>query len=123
MAKTTKKDFEAFKAAFSYYQDLFGLKDWRVCFEHGDAHQAYAEIFANCEGRIATVVFADKCDECGLVGYDPVNTGRHEALELLIAPLKDLARKRTFSEDDLDASSHAVIRRLENLFDSIEEKK
>jgi hypothetical protein len=34
-----------------------------------------------------------------------------------LAELKYIARSRSFNEDNLDAASHAVIRRLENLFD------
>lgn len=121
--KTTHKDFQRFKAEFILWQKRLGLTDWRVCFEHGKVKDAYAEIFANAEGRISTVVFADQCEGEGLLGYDPKATGRHEALELLLSKLKDIARARDFLEADLDETVHAVIRRLENLFSEWEAKK
>jgi len=118
--RTTKKDFERCEKSFRLWQGRLSLMEWRACFEHGKVTDAYAEIFANPEGRIATVIFADACSTDGAIGYDPVHTGRHEALELLLAPLKEIARARNFSEADLDAAIHAVIRRLENLFDGME---
>lgn len=118
--KTTRKQFEAFKAEVLRWQKRLGLTDWRVCFDHGQAKGAYGELFANREGRISTVVFANRCDGDGLIGFDPVNTGRHEALELLLAPMKDIARSRDFRESDLDEAAHAVIRRLESLFDAMD---
>jgi hypothetical protein len=120
--KTTRKDFEAFKAEFLRWQKRLGLLDWRTCFAHDDVQGAYAEIVANKEGRVSTVFFTTKVDDKNgaKIGYNPVAAGRHEALELLLAEMKQIARARNFTEDGLDAASHAVIRRLENLFDNCE---
>ena len=117
--KTTAKQFETFKAEFRRWQRLLGLTDWRVYFAHDKVKDAYAEIVPNTEGRIVTVFFGAEVDDKNgaKIGYDPSSTGRHEAFELLLAELKYIARSRSFNEDNLDAASHAVIRRLENLFD------
>jgi hypothetical protein len=119
--KTTRKDFEAFKAEFRKWQKRLGLADWRACFEHGHTKGCYGEIFTNIQARLATVVFGRAVDRDGVLGYSPTRTGRHECLEMLLAEIKDIARARTFSEDSLDAAVHAIIRRLEALFDEMEE--
>lgn len=120
--KTTRGQFEQFKVEFRRWQDLLGLTDWRVCFEHDKiaaSEKAYAIIYPNCEGRIATVIYNTELDmkDGSVIGYDPVNTGRHETLELLLARLKDLALSRNVKESDVHEEVHVVIRRLENLFD------
>lgn len=117
--KTSHKDFERFKKEFCRWQTRFGLTDWQVYFEHGKTDECYAEIFVNHEGRVATAVFADKLNDQSMtkIGYDPVHTGRHEAMELLISPLKELACRRAVSGLEINAAAHAIIRRLENLFD------
>lgn len=119
MKKTTRKDFEVFKAEFVRRQERLGLTDWRVCFEHGKANDCYAELFVNSEGRIATVVFGDECEGDALIGFDPVAAGRHEAFEPLLSKMKEIARARNFRESDLDEATHAVIRRLEKVFDEL----
>lgn len=118
--KTSQKDFERFKAEFSRWQRLLGLTDWRVCFCRRKL-SAYAEIATDIEGRIATVSFGTEHDEKNYedVGYCPVNTGRHEAIELLLAELVMLSTYRFIRLDEIDAARHAVIRRLENLFDTL----
>ncbi len=121
--KTTRNDFEKFKAEFLRWQRLLGLTDWRICFEHSSTTDAYAEIFANSEGRIATVVFGSTCEGDAKIGYCPVNTGRHEALELLLARLKSLALARNVTRADVEEEVHAVIRRLENLFNKRDDGK
>ena len=113
--KTTKKDFERFKGAFRWWQERLGLTDYRTDFFHGglEPHEAgYCE--TDIENCVAKVSFAPACDNV------PEKTGRHEALELLLAELWILGQYRWVRRDELEAARHRVIRRLENVFDGME---
>jgi hypothetical protein len=118
--KTSKRDYERFKAEFRRWQLLLGLTDTKVYFEHGHCDKAYATIYWDCEGRVATVTFADKLSGDGvMIGYDPISAGRHEALEMLVARLDSIAKSRYCFPDDIAEEKHAIIRRLEHLFDAL----
>ena len=118
--KTTRKEFEAFRKSFTKWQKRLGLTGWRVCFDHGDpGMRAYASIWADSEGRVAVVTFAKQIEiESGaMIGFDPVSTGRHEALELLLMSMMDLIRSKYKIEYTVhEEAKHDVIRRLEALF-------
>ena len=113
--KTTRKDFEAFKAEFLRWQKLLGLMDWRVRFHHEPLDKDTAAcITPDIESRITGVYLGFVCDH-------PVEeAARHEALELLVSDLADVAKQRYVRPDDVVENRHAIIRRLENLFDNCE---
>ena len=118
--RTTRKDFEVFKKSFRTWQKRLGLTDWRICFEHGDpGKDAYACLWINTAGRIATVALARELEmkSVDMIGWDPRAHGRHEALELLLASMAEQVRSKTTVIWDLQEDvKHAVIRRLEHLF-------
>jgi hypothetical protein len=110
--RTTKKDFEAFKAEFIRWQDLLGLKDWRVRFHHERLENGVAAcVCPDCESRLVGVFYGFICD------HAPEEAARHEALELLMSDMEEVARARYIRPDDVVEARHAVIRRLENLID------
>lgn len=116
--KTTKAEFERFKRTFLAWQRRLGLTEWRVCFEHGRCG-ACGEVNANADGRVATVIMCTGLDEAKgeLLGWDAANTGRHEALEFLVTNLEVVAGQRYIRPDDIVQARHALIRRLEAVFD------
>ena len=115
--KTTKKDFELFRAEFRRWQQGLGLTDFRCTFRHQPADGCFGSIRCDHVGKCATVVFASNIPDVDRDAYSPIRTARHEALELLLARLENIACCRYCFPDDISEERHAVIRRLENLFD------
>ena len=115
--KTTAKDFARFKAEFRRWQKRLGLMDWHVQFFHGKLQtDRGAEIRTNLEARLCEVRLAAEWD------YRADGLGRHEALELLLTDLDTLCRYRYIRPDEIDSARHAVIQRLSNLFDEMENR-
>jgi len=118
--KTTARDFAIFKKEFLHWQKALGLTEWRICFKVGAFDTDYARIRADGPGRIATVEMTsiiDRNDD----HWDPRVSARHEALELLLMGLNHVAERRgSVTFDQILEADHAIIRRLEYLFDSIE---
>jgi hypothetical protein len=119
--KTTERDFALFKAAFTEWQKKLGLTEWKVCFEKIHLDDSYGWCWAHADGRIATVSMCDRLDitKGELLGWDPAETGRHEALELLMSSMEIVAGQRFIRPDDIVQARHAVIRRLEAVFDEM----
>jgi hypothetical protein len=115
--KTTRAQFETFKRQFGQWQRNLGLTEWRIRFLHERTDSDVAAcVEAHCESRIAVVVLGLVCD-CPME-----EVARHEALELLLSVFEDVARARYIRPDDVVQARHAVIRRLENLLDTIDHK-
>jgi hypothetical protein len=119
--KTTRREFAVFKQSFLAWQKKLGLTDWRILFSHGhEGKDAYASICVNSPGRVAMVAMAKELEiETGaLVGWNPRAAGRHEALELLLISMAEQIRiRKTPARDLQEFIKHAVIRRLEHVFD------
>lgn len=117
--KTTKKDFERFQAEFLKWWKLLGLTEWRCVFFHEPLDGCYADICCDHSGRVASVRYSSRLPyDTG--DHDPLRHARHEALELLLASLENVARSRFCIPDEVVESRHAVIRRLESLLDGME---
>lgn len=111
--RTTKKQFNEFKKWFTYYQKMFGLLDWKVYFEHKDLRDdCFANISLDLTGRVATARLNLKLE--GLP-VNPKESAKHEALELFIAGLCELAESRYVTRDEVVCANHAIIRTLEKL--------
>lgn len=109
--RTTKKQFEQFKAEFLRWQERLGLSEWAIYFKRKPMDGAYASVTANTVGRVVTVCFNSNQTD----SLDAVASGKHEALELLLAQLDAVCRARFINLDELDESRHAIIRRLEKV--------
>lgn len=120
--KTTKKDFERFQAEFRRWQKQLGLTDYHCAIRHEFVEGCFGGIIADHAGKIVTVKFSTEIPDHDRDVYDPPRTARHEALELLLARLENIARCRYCFPDDITEERHAVIRRLENLFDEMEKE-
>lgn len=113
--KTTKQQFYEFKSWFLHYQKMFNLLDWKVYFQHKDLRDnCFANISVNLVGRVATVRFNLKLEEPDS-GVNPKESAKHEALELFICGLCELAESRYVTIDEITAANHAIIRTLEKL--------
>jgi len=110
--KTTRKEFLEFKKEFMKYVDLFGLKDYRLVFEHTEVDGAYADILVNHDGRTAVIRLSDDCNEDWL---GPKSNARHEAIHLLIAEVGYWARCRYTTPDEISAAEEGLVRVLEKV--------
>lgn len=115
--KTTRKDVERFQAEFKRWIRLLGLSEWRIRFHHEPLDNSMAAaIMPDCQARLVSVILGFTIDH-------PIEeAARHEALELLVADLGWLPSQRYVREEEINVVRHAVIRRLENLFDEMEGK-
>lgn len=112
--KTTAKDFSIFKKECQKWIDFFGLKEYRVHYEHSSE---YTDCVAFC-----VTDQAGGCATLGLikdVGYERNNlaireSAFHEVCELLLSKMCHIARDRAFCEEELTCETHSIIRRLEN---------
>ena len=108
--------FDRFVESFQYWQKRLELGKWTVMFEQRelDATPAHIEI-ANV-GLFATARMDPRANKELYPFCSPEHLGRHEALELLIAPLKSCAENRYgISSDDVVATSHELIHVLETI--------
>jgi hypothetical protein len=117
---TTKTEFETFKKTFLAWRKRLGLTEWRVCFKHGPLEEMYASLMAHSEGRIVTVTLTTEIPSDCVAHFNPKESARHEALELLTTTLDYIARCRHCQEEEVTEARHAIIRRLESLFDEME---
>jgi len=114
----TEADFQAFVAEVRRCVELLGLKEWRVDFDFcAVADESYATCGWNVESRSSLfrltarpfpVVRNKTTREMAL------ESARHEACELLLSELNDMA-KEVMSETMVNAAVHTVVRRLEKV--------
>jgi len=114
--KTTAKDFALFKAEFLRWQNRLGLTHYRAVFRHVQIQDCFANITINHPGKIATVRLTVDLEADDAAAFDPVRSGRHEALHLLLGRLAWLGQNRfSVYSGDLDEEEESIVRRLENL--------
>lgn len=112
--KTTRKDFKLFKTEFRHWQSRLGLTDFHCVFRHEPLDGCFGGIQCDHAGKIVTVILASHYPDRDRDAFDPARIGRHEALELLLARMDNIARSRYCFPDDVTEERHAIIRRLEN---------
>ena len=110
---TSRSDFTRFKREALRLIDKLGLKGWRVIFLHEKLDGCYGDMYADHQGRIATIRYNKEPDSIA-VPEDPERVARHEVLELFLARFEMLARSRFTLPDDIAEEKHAIIRTLEN---------
>lgn len=94
------------------YLDLFGLREWEViCMSQ--KMDDLAACSADRDGRLALLLLANewkaiKPDESGLR-----DAALHEVLELLLWDLCAILKDPRTSDEEINATRHSVIRRLE----------
>lgn len=114
--KTTKADFEEFKAAFLKYADLFGLKDYQFAFRHEKLHENYAEIRQSEPSKWMVVCLSTewKDDESDL-WVSPEHSAKHEAIHALLCRFSYLAKSRTVIPADINDEEEGIVRVLEKV--------
>jgi hypothetical protein len=115
MKKTSAKDFKQFVASFKKYQDLLGLHDFQVYFKHKSLERCFANCVVNCTDRCATVSFGTELEDEDFEDSDPVKSGKHEALHLLIHKLEWLADHRFVTQEQIDTEVEGLVNKLVDL--------
>ena len=121
--KTTKAELKLFRDEFRRWQTALGLTDWRVVFELRDLRNSYAEIDGDVPNRVATARLAKSIEPYARVDFDPADHARHEAIHLATFRLYWLGGCRHCQAADLEEEWESLVRRLESVFDQVQENK
>ena len=117
MKKMTKDHLAVFEKEARLWIDKLKLDQWELYFRLGSLENDKAQIWINYEGRVVTFVLSDewKSDYFKINHSDLKNSAKHEAIELLMAPLTFLGSQRFLSEEEYNAAREEVVRKLEKL--------
>lgn len=114
--KTTKAQFATFKREFLKWQKKLNLMDYKTYFVHVKlTRRYYAQVQTSVSNHVVTVSMNAELLPHELKGFRPAPCGKHEAFELLLAPLNDLAGERYASRDQIQEAVHRIIRTLETV--------
>ncbi len=114
MKKTTKAQFGLFRSEVLLWVERLGLVGWRLDFFHEDV-----EARARCDweryDHVAALTLSTKWS------YVPTDDdvrfcAQHEALELLLADMQEMARGRSLDALALQKEAHRIIYALQNAF-------
>ena len=115
--KTTKKQFELFKAECLKWVKRFGLHNWELTFYHQEKSENLAWLTTNYDAKYAsfslnkTWRWQKPPDD-----YEIRKCGFHEACELLLFPIKHLGECRYLTDSEIAPAVHDVIHIMENVF-------
>jgi hypothetical protein len=114
--KTTAGEFEIFKKTFLKYVDLFGLKNYRITFQHIKLDENYAEIQRDCDSFSAIVRFTNYLEDCNKLEYgSPEIHAKHEAIHLLLTFLVWKAQSKYITPTEIDQAEESLVRVLEKV--------
>ncbi len=116
--KTTKKDFQEFKAECERLIDLFGFMDWDIYYCHkelnSDASLSFVQSHRTCTFNLSTNV-NDDWDGC-------INCAMHEVGHLLSAELYDMAANY-HSKEALSPIYESIANRIMNALNKLSKTK
>lgn len=116
---TTAKDFALFTKYVKHYQELLGLKEWRIDIMHQDCSDP---------DTVSRAWFMSKDEFISLINLskhwsgDEITNSRikeaacHEVLHVLLADIIRFAGLRFLPNGIIDEEEHRIIRRLERAF-------
>lgn len=114
--KTTKRDFEFFKAAALEWQQRLGLTDWNLYFVHEKVDECYAQTRWELPATLATITLSLNWDSLRPKTDEELKVlALHEVLHVLFAPYCSAAEDRYLGPSQLHGVEHAIIRRLEKV--------
>lgn len=116
MSKTSKKDFEIFKAECVKWIGIFGLVDWEIEFYHEDLGKGIlAKHDYNEVSRFGNIRFGLDWGDYKIIPQEVRKTAFHEVSEFRLCKLRDLAKSRFIREEEIDEEIHAIVHILENV--------
>lgn len=114
----TKAHKKLFRKTCEKWIAILGLHDFKVYYTTEPLDSAYGACISDMPGMVASLSLADPC-EYALTDELVVSTARHEVLELLTQPLWHAVLCRELNFDWACSQRHAIIRRLEAVFDRL----
>ena len=116
MNKTSREDFSYFTKRCRAYLAQLSLGDWKPIFEHVDHIGSYAWVKPDAEAKQAQIGLSVHWDDSKVTREMLDYCARHEVLHILLADLVNVGKLRTSTEQDFSGAQHAIIRRLENMW-------
>ena len=110
--KTTRKDFEEYRAAVEKWLGVFGIKDWCVTFKHEDSN-CCAWVEHNSEPHNAG--FGLSKEYITDLDFSIDDLALHEVLHLFLSPIMDLIDRREYSDTQNRTAEHRIINVLEKV--------
>jgi len=109
----TDQHFEEFKDGFNHYVERFGLKDYKIYFEQVDSDEFYGSIDADPRNGIATIKLCKEIDARDINDFVPYETGKHEAIHLLLARIEWIGSCRYVESGEISTEVERLVRILE----------
>lgn len=114
--KTTQKHFELFMKSAKKTIAMLGLTDWEINFYHEDLNGEHkAECTTKCKYRVARLSLNTKIHPENEKEFDPIKTGTHEVIHVLLADLVALAYMKDAEAWMIEEEEERIIRRLEKI--------
>ena len=119
--KTTKKDFEIFKAEVRRFMDVFELNNWEVAFEHKELKNNNATITPQLGNYKAVITLSTDND------YDKVTSdysfteyikrnALHEVIHLLLSRMSVVGQSRYISNAEQEEAEEELVIKLMHIF-------
>jgi hypothetical protein len=108
----TAKHFRLFKREVLRLWKLWEMSGWELAVEH---HQIGERVFANCgcnPGQRSIRIRLSKTSEVPVTEASLLDSARHEMCHAVVEPLDSIGCCRYVTEDEINAASHEVLRRL-----------
>ena len=109
------REFLAFQREFKKYQQLLGLTGYKVYFKHEPIDDAFADIECNQVARVVTVRLNSLLPDKDKPRRNSKQSGKHEALHLLLHNLESCARSRYIRDNEIYEACEEIVFKLENL--------
>ena len=114
--KLSQEHFDLFKTECEKQLERLGLKSWKVYYQFKPLKDSFGNAQWSYAGRVATITLAtDFPKPFDNLENQIKETALHECLEILLAPLTDLAVDRNLCRLEFDKEIHTVIRTLEKI--------
>jgi len=114
--KISKAYFNRFKKAFLYWQNLFGLTQYKIYFYLEKMEGVYARIIVGEEEKVACVKLNNQLDKKDAsVDEGPESHAKHEAIHLLVHRVGWLGEQRWTGSDEIHDEQEALVARLEKV--------
>lgn len=118
MNKTTKKQFEVFKAECKKWLKYFGLNGWRVEYRHDKSEGNRGQVAWSITARNSTITLADEWEDfrdTPITDLEIRKVAFHEVCELLLARMTMMADGKISNHCyAVEEETHNIIRTLEN---------
>jgi hypothetical protein len=116
--KTTKKQFEVFKAECKKWLNYFGLNGWQAEYRHDKAEGNRGQVSWRITARNSIITLADEWEsfrDTPITDFEIKKVAFHEVCEILLARITMMANNKIANhEDAVTEESHNIIRTLEN---------